>query len=94
MQIYIRSMKYGRVAVEVNAKDTINEVKMKLEDKIGVPKRFQKLVFAGQELSNENTLEFYWIEDGNLIDLIRSISLVIEIRKPSPTPASTVTATS
>ena len=89
MQIYIRSTKYGRVPVEVNAKDTIKEVKAKLEDKIRVPKRFQKLVFAGYELLDENTLEFYWIEDGNVIQLVRSVSLVIEIRKPSETPAST-----
>ena len=54
--------------LDVNERDTIEEVKTKLQDKCGIPPEKLRLCHKGQELSNQETFQSYGIVDDDRSD--------------------------
>ncbi len=74
MQIFVRkwpinSFKNQDITLEVEASDTIKEVKTKIQARNGVPSHDQRLAFAGKQLEDGRTLSDYNIEKENIIYL-------------------------
>ena len=70
MKIFVTTLSGRSVTMEVDAKDSIANVKAKVHDKEGVPPEDQRLLYCGRQLEDEYTIDDYQIENNSTLHLV------------------------
>eukprot|EP00927_Polykrikos_kofoidii_P070726 TRINITY_DN67124_c0_g1_i1.p1 TRINITY_DN67124_c0_g1~~TRINITY_DN67124_c0_g1_i1.p1 ORF type:complete len:382 (-),score=52.30 TRINITY_DN67124_c0_g1_i1:34-1179(-) len=70
MQIFVRDLRQQTFTVKVDGSDTVDDLKLKIEEKIGTPPDQQRLILAGRQLEDNQTLTSYRIQRHCMIHVI------------------------
>lgn len=79
MEIFVKTLTGKTVSIEVEANESIEDVKAKIAEKEGIPAEQQRLIFGGQQLQDAKCLEDYDVDDD------ATLHLVLRLRGGTPT---------
>lgn len=92
INISIKCTNSETAIVTVEKNTTISDLKLKIAEKISIPASIQRLVYKGKVLKDELTADFYDIQDGHVVHLVKTVQNAAAISTGSPVAAPSSTS--
>ena len=70
MKIYVKHVTGKKTPLDVESKDTIQNVKEKIEAKEAIPSNQQQLIFQGKPLEDGRPLSYYDVKNEDILHVV------------------------